>query len=178
MAKEETASPLPVLLGFLMSGPAHPYELYQRFDRELGRVWRVGQSHLYAYLKRIEAEGMAKVEVEEQESRPARNVYRLTSAGRRRFLEWLRKPSRHVRNIRLEFLVRLYFFRALELEGQDELVLAQKAVIEERLASLERSMRETDSGSEYWCLVLDFRRGEMEAILAWLDRCHAKKFDS
>ena len=175
MAREEAASPLPVLLGFLVSGPAHPYELYQRFNRELGRVWRLGQSHLYAYLKRIEEEGLAKVEVEEQESRPARNVYRLTSAGRKQFLEWLRKPSRHVRNIRLEFLARLYFFRALELEGQEELVRAQKAVIEERLATIERAMREADD--EYWRLVLDFRYSEMKAILAWLGRCSAKRSD-
>lgn len=155
-----------------MSGPAHPYELSQRFERELGRVWRVGQSRLYAYVNKLEEEGYATVEVEAQEARPPRKVFRISGAGKKRFLEWLREPTRHVRNIRLEFLARLYFFRELGLEGQEELVARQKAVIEERLASIERSMRETED--EYWALVLDFRRSEMEAVVAWLGRCAAK----
>jgi DNA-binding PadR family transcriptional regulator len=169
MSREEAASPEPVLLGFLMSGPAHPYELRRRFDQGLGRVWRVGQSHLYAYLKRIEAEGFATVEVEEQEDRPSRNVYSLTAKGRKRFLEWLRSPAPHMRNLRLELLARLYFFRELGLEGQDELLARQREVIEERRASIKRAMEEAEDG--YWRLVLDFRLSEMEAVIAWLGRC-------
>lgn len=168
MPREESVSPEPVLLGFLASGPAHPYELYRLFDRELGRVWRIGQSHLYAYLKKIEAEGFATVEVTEQEGRPDRNVYRITGAGRRRFADWLGTPSRQVRNLRLELLARLYFFRRRGMDGLGEFAEAQKALLSERVASLELAMRETDD--EYWRSVLDFRRGEAEAAIAWLER--------
>jgi DNA-binding PadR family transcriptional regulator len=150
-------------------GPAHPYELYRRFDRELGRIWRVGQSHLYAYLKRIEAEGFATVEVEEQEGRPDRNVYRITSAGKKSFEAWLREPSQpQVRKLRLELLAKLYFFRELGLPGIDKLAAAQDASLRERVASIEGAMSET--GDEYWRSVLDFRKVEIEAIIAWLGR--------
>ena len=169
MPKEEAASPLPVLLGFLMPGPAHAYELYRDFDRGLGRVWRIGQSKAYAYLKEIEAEGLASVAIEEQESLPARRVYSLTAAGRLRFLDWLRGTTPQARNIRLEFLARLYFYRELGLEGIEELVAAQEAVLVQRMAALQLAMRE--SGDEYWRLVLDFRRSEMGAIVSWLGRC-------
>jgi DNA-binding PadR family transcriptional regulator len=170
MPREEIASPEPVLLGLLIEGPAHPYELYRRFDRELGRVWRVGQSHLYAYLKHIEAEGFASVEVEEQEGRPDRNVYSITSSGRRRFEAWLREPSKpQVRKLRLELLARLYFFRALALPGLGEFAAAQGAALDERLASIDSAMGETSD--EYWRSVLDFRKSEIEAVMAWLGRC-------
>lgn len=169
MPREESASPVPILLGLLLEGPAHPYELYRRFDRELGKVWRVGQSHLYAFLKQIEAEGLATVEIKEQEGRPDRNVYSITASGRRRFEDWLRQPAGpQLRKLRLELLSRLYFFRKLGLAGLDEFVAAQAALLGERIASIESAMSET--GDEYWRSVLDFRKVEIEAALAWLDR--------
>ena len=52
--RQASVSPQPVLLGLLLSEPKHGYELFQEFRRELGRVWRVGQSQLYAQLKQLE----------------------------------------------------------------------------------------------------------------------------
>ena len=122
MPREEVASPQPVLLGFLMLGPGHPYELNKLFRRDLGSVWRVGQSHIYAHLTRLAELGLAKAGAEAQDGRPNRIVYRVTAAGKKSFLAWLHEPSQHVRNIRLEFLARLYFFRRLELPGLSDLV--------------------------------------------------------
>jgi hypothetical protein len=45
----------------------------------------------------------------------------------------------------------------------------QKALFHSRVESLGHVIAETDD--EYWRLVLEFRRGEMEAIVRWLDRC-------
>lgn len=154
-----------------MSAPAHPYELYRLFDRELGKVWRLGQSHLYAYLEKIEEQGLATMEVEASEGAPDRKVYRITPEGKKRFGEWLLEPSPRVRTLRLELLAKLYFYRRLGLKGMDRLAARQRKLLEERLASLDGAMRETDD--DYWRSVLDFRRSEIEAIVAWLDRTAA-----
>lgn len=169
MARDTVISSQPVLLGFLMSGPRHPYELHQEFDRDLGPVWRVGQSHLYAHLKQLAESGLVTVTTETQPNRPARNVYRITPAGREHFDTWLRQPTRHVRHIRLEFLARLYFFRRLSLPGVEQLVSGQKALLQAMVKSLDRAIAQADD--KYWMLVLEFRRGEMEAVIRWLDRC-------
>jgi hypothetical protein len=132
-------------------------------------VWRVGQSHLYAHLKQLAESGMVTVTTERQSNRPSRNVYRITSAGRKHFDNWLRQPARHVRHIRLEFLARLYFFRQLSLPGMEELVADQKALLQAMLKSLGRAIAQADD--KYWMLVLEFRQGEMEAVIRWLDRC-------
>jgi DNA-binding PadR family transcriptional regulator len=169
MSKETLPSPHPVLLGFLMPGPKHPYELHQEFTLELGRVWHIGQSHLYAYLKQLAESGLATVKTEAQTNRPARNVYHITPAGQEAFLNWLHQPTQHSRHIRLEFLARLYFFRRLALPGLEQLVADQKALFQSRVESLNHAIAKTDD--EYWRLVLEFRRSEMETIIGWMDRC-------
>jgi PadR family transcriptional regulator AphA len=157
------------LLGFLMPGERHPYELHQEFERELGQVWRVGQSKLYAQLKLLEQAGLVAAQTEPQPNRPPRNVHHITPAGQKAFLNWLYQPTMHVRHIRLEFLARLYFFRRLGSPGLEQLVADQKALLQSRVESLSRAAAETDD--EFWRLVLEFRRGEMEAVIRWLDRC-------
>jgi PadR family transcriptional regulator AphA len=169
MSRESAVSPQPVLLGFLVSGPQHPYELHQELDRELGQVWRVGKSHLYAHLKQLAESGLVVATIETQPNRPSRKVYHITPAGQEHFDNWLRQPTRHVRHIRLEFLARLYFFRRLSLPGVEQLVDDQKTLLQAMVASLSRAIAQADD--KYWRLVLEFRRGEMEAIIRWLDRC-------
>jgi DNA-binding PadR family transcriptional regulator len=166
---ETTLSPQPALLGFLMLGPAHPYELYRVFDAELGFVWRLGRSHLYAHLGQLAGAGLATVRTEARGRRPARNVYSITPAGRKAFREWMRRPTPHVRHIRLEFLARLYFHRRLCLPGLELLVARQKKVLAARMASTRDAVHAAGDG--YWRLVLQFRLAEMEAIDGWLDSC-------
>jgi PadR family transcriptional regulator, regulatory protein AphA len=169
MSQDTSASPQSVLLGFLMLGPRHPYDLHQEFERELGRVWHIGQSHLYAYLKQLAEAGLATVKTEAQSNRPSRNVYQITPAGQETFFTWLHQPTQHVRQIRLEFLARLYFFRRLAVPGLEQLVADQKALLQSRVESLGHAIAETDD--EYWRLVLEFRQSEMETVIRWLDHC-------
>jgi PadR family transcriptional regulator AphA len=169
MTQETAVSPQPALLGFLMSGPQHGYELHQEFDRELGRVWHIGRSQLYAQLKQLAESELVTVQTEIQPNRPPRKVYHLTPAGRESFLDWLHQPVPHLRHIRLEFLVRLYFFRCLSLPGFEELIARQKALLQSRVESLDRAAAEADD--DFWRLVLEFRQGQMEAVIHWLHRC-------
>jgi PadR family transcriptional regulator AphA len=167
--RNSAISPQPALLGFLISGPQHGYELHQELSRELGQVWRIGRSKLYAHLKQLGESGWVTVQTELQPNRPPRKVYHLTPAGHKAFLDWLHQPTTHLRHIRLEFLARLYFFERLSLPGLEELVASQKALLQERIVSLSRAAAEADD--DFWRLVLEFRLGQMEAVIRWLDRC-------
>ena len=160
------------LLGLLVLRPRHGYELYQEFNRELGRVWRIGLSQLYAQLKQLEETTLVTVQVEPQPNRPARKVYHLTSTGRQAFLEWLHQPTPYLSHIRFEFLARVYFFQSLELPGLEKLVVEQKEICRQRVESLSRAASETDD--QFARLVLDFRKGQLEASIQWLDRCLVK----
>ena len=169
MPREDAISPQPVLLGLLMSEPRHGYELYQEFSNELGRVWELGLSNLYAQLKQLEEAGLVEAHMEPQPSRPARKIYHLTSEGRAAFLEWVRQPTPYLRHLRVEFLARLYFFRLLALDGLDGLVARQQAVCQAQIERFDLLAAETDD--RFRRCVLEFRRGQLGAVVRWLDRC-------
>ena len=169
MTHDAGPSPQPALLGFLMDRPRHGYELHQEFSRELGQVWRVGLSQLYAQIRQLEEAGLVTVRTEPQPNRPPRKVYHPTPAGREAFLDWVHRPTPHLRHIRLEFLAHLYFFRRLALPDLDRLVAEQKALYCARVESLAHAAAETDD--DFLRLVLEFRQGQFEAVIHWLDRC-------
>jgi DNA-binding PadR family transcriptional regulator len=169
MPRNGAHSPQPALLGLLMSHPKHGYELYQDFSRELGCVWEIGQSQLYAQLKQLERAELVTVQVEPQPNRPPRKIYHLTSDGREIFLAWVRQPTPYLRHIRMEFLARLYFFRQLSLPGLNQLVAEQKAVCRAQVEVFDHAAAEAKD--DFHRLVLEFRQGQLEAVIRWLDRC-------
>jgi DNA-binding PadR family transcriptional regulator len=158
------------LLGLLMQGPMHGYDLHRRVEDDLGLVWYMGISNVYGALKRLEQGGQVESTVSPQEGRPPRKVYRITPAGEQSFLDWVRRPVPTMRDMRVEFPAKLYFFSALGLEGIGELIAAQEAVCRERVEQLERSAAQCDP-HDFNRLVYDFRRRQIEAILDWLQVC-------
>src|ERR1041384_591593 len=130
-------SPEFALLGFLIAGPSHGYDLHQRFTAELGHIWHVSQSQAYAILKRLENRGDISAQIIEQKKLPARQMLRITEAGRRRFFEWLESGiGSTARSIRLEFLTRLYFTQLYRPENLANIYNTQFAEIESTIARL------------------------------------------
>ena len=176
MTRHDVLSPRYALLGLLMRGPTHGYELHQQCEHELGTVWRIGLSRMYALLKDLEADGLVESRVEPQETRPARKVYDLTPAGREDFERWVRQPVVSTRDIRVLFLAKLYFLRQLGMGGVDALVEAQKAVCRAKADGVAREMEDLHEGG-FDRLVMDFRLHQLQAIGEWLDGCCQRAFE-
>ena len=162
------------LLGFLNERPMHGYEIHQRLAglAGLGLAWQVKQSHLYAMLDKLEQDGYITGKQQTQDMRPPRRVFRLTNAGRKAFRDWLGRPVAHGREVRLEFMAKLYF---AQQEGSDlviELVAGQRVECELwRKRLLEQAEASgAERGSFEW-LVYQFRVGQVESMLAWLTLC-------
>ncbi len=155
-----------VLLGALFSGQKHGYEIMQFLESALESTWRVSTSQLYVLLKRLEREGLLQSNVETQETRPSKRVFSLTPAGKNAFLGWLRSPVEHVRDLRIEFLAKLFFFHHLSLQGGNELVSAQVKALEEIKGRIQkRQDRENDPFNK---LVLGIKVMTVESWLQWL----------
>jgi DNA-binding PadR family transcriptional regulator len=158
------------LLGFLMQGPLHGYDLHRRAEDELGRIWHMGISNVYGTLKRLEQTGHVESTLSPQESRPPRKVYCITLTGRESFLAWVRQPVPAIRRMRVEFLAKLYFLHTLGLEGAEALIAGQEAVCRERLERFGHDAAQCEPG-DFDRLVFDFRLRQIEAILEWLAAC-------
>lgn len=83
-----------ILLGMLISGPKHGYELEQTIKATRMRDWaKIGASTIFATLRRLNDQGMLTIRQEQHGRRPVRNVYGITTEGRAAFKEALTKSS-------------------------------------------------------------------------------------
>jgi len=162
-------SPEFALLGFLIAGPSHGYDLHQRFVVELGHVWHMSQSQAYAILKRLEQRGDISARIVEQEKLPARQMLHITEMGRRRFFEWLELGiGRTARSIRLEFLTRLYFTQLHRPENIAQIYRSQLDEIESTIARLESLLEHLPLEQVFNRLSLDLRLQQMRLIENWM----------
>jgi PadR family transcriptional regulator AphA len=161
------------LLGFLHAQPMHGYEIHQHLAglAGLGLVWQVKQSHLYALLEKLENDGYITGRQQAQDTRPPRRIFRLTNAGRKAFRDWLGRPVSHGREIRLEFMAKLFFARREGPEWVSGLIARQQAECAEwRAKLLTQAAASPGAGSFEW-LVFQFRIRQVESMLDWLELC-------
>ena len=160
-----------VLLGFLEQESIHGYDLYKRLSslEPVGLVWRIKQSQLYAILERLEAEGLVTSKVIPGESHPNRKQYKLSDAGRTTFLTWRSSPVQHGREIRMEFLAKLYFALLASKETTLALVNVQLASCSTWAANIEHALNETQETQMYERIVFQYRLTQMRAVIDWLE---------
>ena len=161
------------LLGLLAQQPMHAYEMYQRLvqTEALGLVWHLKQSHLYALLARLEEDNYITGTTEPQGTRPPKRVLRLTAHGKAAFEAWVEAPVAHGRDFRLEFLAKLFFAAEASPRAAATLIDRQRGVCRGWLDDLGRKEEAIDRERPYEWLVVQFRRGQIEAILGWLETC-------
>lgn len=161
------------LLGFIREGPVYGYEIHQRLlaSEELGLVWNLKQSMVYALLARLEDDGYLTSMRESQGVRPARKVLHLTAQGAAAFDAWMRTPIEHGRDFRLEFLAKLYFAQREGSHAAHELLASQRQASVAWLADLNARAGALEDERPYDWLVLRYRAGQIAAALEWLDLC-------
>lgn len=154
-----------VVLGLLALRPMHGYEMMCFLEDEgLMAVCPVEQSTLYTYLRNVEARELVEWTEERVGQRPPRKLYRLTGTGRELIDAWLRQPVSRMREVRLEFLVKLYFLGESDPVAHRRLLAEQIAACEEYLEDLDR--RELPNA--FARLVARSKRSAAEATLGWL----------
>lgn len=151
------------VLGILASGPSHGFAISKQLgpDEALGRVLTVRRPLVYRALDRmVEAGNVEPVTTEKGDAGPNRIVLRITAAGRRQLDQWLAEPVEHVRDLRIEFLLKLTLLEGLE-RSPARLIRRQRAALASTLTALD----ETQPGDhvELW------RRHNAVAAAGYLD---------
>lgn len=171
LTTEQLATNQIAVLGFLMDGPRHGYAMYRELasSSDLWLVWRMKQSQFYALLVKLEANGMLTSFKDEQEAgRPPRKMYQLTPAGRNTFESWITTPVTRGRQFRLDLLVKLFFAQKRGHDHVDTLLTAQQASCSQWL---DASCDAAQDKAPYRRLVHQYRVGQIEAMLVWIDAC-------
>ena len=155
-------------------GRGHGYDLARQFgdDQPLGEILRLETGMVYHHLKKLERRGWATATTEPQGNRAPRQPHTITDAGRAALLTWLTEPVGRTREIRLEFLVKLFFTRRLAPDGVADLIARQRAVLDNalsRLAAQVPTAAAQDEDAAFVRDVLALRISQTRAAIAWMD---------
>ena len=166
-------------------GSGYGYDLARHFaeGQPLAEVLRLEPGMLYHHLKKLDRAGWVLAEIEPSGTRPPRRVYRITDKGRQQLDRWMSEPVSHTREIRLEFLVKLYFARRLDAARASMLLAEQHETLDRIAESLRDQIQRLGEESEpdatgdqaasstdtaFTRLVLDLRLAQTEAARSWL----------
>lgn len=167
------------LLALSESGMGHGYDLARQFSPEapLGNVVRLEPGMVYHHLKKLERLGWVTAVPEMGSGRPTRRLFALSSSGRAELQRWLAEPVARTREIRLDFLVKLYLALLLDPALAVRLVDEQRQLCARLVESLANRLRRTQgeekqdvAAASFGDMVLDMRLAQTRAALAWLDR--------
>lgn len=127
------------VLGLLAEGRSHGFALSKDLanDGAIGRVLTVRRPLVYRALDRLVTLGLAEpAHTEPGNAGPKRVVHRITPAGKRKIGRWLGQPVQHVREMRIEFQLKLVL---LQRSGKSPLSLIgkQQAALEPTFAALD-----------------------------------------
>ena len=159
-------------MGLLYFQPMHGYDLHRFLEANLGEIWRMSQSQVYATLKRLEKKGLVIATRQPQEKRPDRSCFALTESGRTRFESWLFTPtpsSAHL--IRVEFITRLFFTSQMGEDVRSQVLQEQAAAIHLDLDLLQKRLGALAPDQVFNRLGLELRLRQLLSISEWLSTC-------
>jgi PadR family transcriptional regulator AphA len=158
----------------------HGYEMFQQFEHGApGQIVHLEMSQMYAFLKKLERLHYVTVQLELQGNRPARKIFHLTSLGHDVFFSWLSQPVEKPRDIRILFLIKLYFTRRFLSEQVGELITRQIQACQHFLTHLQARKQpvEEQSAEEdvvfLHQVVLSARIHQTHSLLVWLHELQA-----
>ena len=169
-------SPLTIeyaLLGFLYQQPRHGYEIHQQLlaSAGVGLVWRVKQSKVYTLLHKLEQKGYVTAVTDPGDAYPPRKILHLTPDGEAIFRNWVQTPVPQAHKMRQEFMAKLYFAAQIDAPAAMALIARQRQQCQAWLATAQEHAASLTAEQRFEGLLYQFRRGQIEAMLHWLDRC-------
>lgn len=135
-----------VVLGLLAAGPQHGYELTRQLDAMRVRRWaRISDPTVYRRLDRLREAGLLASRTEREGSRPEREVFELTGAGREALEELVREALSSEASVYSDRLVGAVFSLAALPPEVRSVALAEAA--ERRGAEAAELAEELEGGS-------------------------------
>jgi DNA-binding PadR family transcriptional regulator len=156
-----------LILGELMSGPKHGYEIKRNIQNALGDEFEINNNLLYPALRRFVEMGAISKEVIQTEGKPNRHVYCLTETGEEIFQEMICDFPSKLAARQIEFLVRVALFDRLEPEIQQEIMRNRQEVLQKKLEYY-RKVEQDHVQNPYVLKVIDFQRAQTELELEWI----------
>ena len=167
------------ILAFIEFEPMSGYDLKKFFDQSVAHFWSATQSHIYKSLEGLEKKGWAEAHIIQQESKPNRKEYQITSTGRAELRRWLVTPL-PMEPVRDGSLVQIFFSHFCTNEEIAALFEIRIKQIREQLHILRTSAQDAinenakqvgvERARQLWQITLDYGIDYYEFELAWHEK--------
>ncbi|PKO07520.1 MAG: hypothetical protein CVU41_02170 [Chloroflexi bacterium HGW-Chloroflexi-3] len=156
------------LLGFFIDKPGYGYELYKYISSETSffKIWYLKQSQFYAFLERLFHEGFLSQNLIEGDQYPDRKLFTITEAGIHQLESWIITPVKHGREMRQEFIAKLFIAQNTYKDKIMLLVDNQMSVCHQWLK--EQDIFLNDEKDHFQILLIDYRKKQIQAMVEWL----------
>lgn len=141
-------------LGVLHLCDASGYEIKKLFEDAFQHFQNPSFGSIYPALDKLTSNGMVSVRVEEQEKRPAKKVYSITSTGREHFVESLYRTE-PVEVHKSDFFLLVFFAHLIDSEKFSEVLYKHEQKIKDELQQL-LSLECTDSRTVGMQFTIDY----------------------
>ncbi|MGA8831149.1 MAG: PadR family transcriptional regulator [Desulfomonilaceae bacterium] len=155
------------VLGALYINKFHGYKLVKFLQDNLDEISWLGRSQTYALLAKLEQEALVTHERIEQMNFPARKVFSITQQGQDTLDNWILTPVPHLRDLRVEFMIKLFFARLRSHDIESKLLSEQFDLCKSKLARL--VLLRLRASNRLMEDALDYRILMAQAACAWLE---------
>ena len=168
------------ILGLLSYSEMTGYDLMKTFDSSLAYFWHVRTSQIYLELDKLSKAGLVEFRKEIQESRPNKNIFKITDDGKKELINWLNNSDiQKMINVKDEFLMLVFFLNELPKKEAIEVIKRYKKECEKVIESLIEANKNVekfrniyqveDKSDVYWGLTVKYGEFISEASLKWAD---------
>jgi PadR family transcriptional regulator AphA len=164
------------VLGLLTYGRMSGYDLQKLVRTSVGYFWAPARSQLYALLPRLVAAGLVERDELVHGRGPAKQLYRITPAGREALGVWLEEGPIGPEPDRNLLLLKVFFGHLMRPERLLEQVRERRREAEQLKAELEEIEARSTPGETDGFAALTRRYGFewAEAVCRWADHAERK----
>ncbi|MBN2146983.1 MAG: PadR family transcriptional regulator [Anaerolineales bacterium] len=138
-----------VLLGLLRERPLYGYEIKQIIETHMEDWTSIAFGSIYFALDKLTSQGfLENIGVEQPGSRPSRNIYQITDAGRDEFLRLLRETWRNVERQYFSLDIAIFFLGALPISEVRAYLSQRAAALQGALQHIAEHQKQTAAEPE------------------------------
>ncbi len=161
------------IMGMLALVPkSSGYDIKKLMEASTQYFWKESYGSIYPVLSTLVKEGLIVQNEDLSKSARQRNVYELTTEGKKILKEWVKQPVEYEQS-RNELLLKLFFGECVSPSTTRKHVeeFQQMLIGKDKLYQTIRNKllldQKNEPGLPYWLMTLDFGIGQVKAALEW-----------
>ena len=160
------------LLALLSEGPKYGLQLQQEFQWRTGDIWPLNVGQVYTTLQRLERDGL--VEPDEAVAEGRQRGYRITMAGERELVEWLRTSPDTLIPRRDELVIKVLIAMSVPDIDVHDVIQAHRRQLVETMQRYTHIKGDLAEDNVALALVVDAELFRLDGVVRWLDAVEAR----